>query len=406
MIIKKIVSYLFITSIVIGTCYVAYKKIIEEKPISPLFKVERPQKRTIKRTVSTSGVLELKNVLKVGSFQIGIVKDIYVQENERVKKGQLIAFIDTGKNRTEVEAAEHRVEKAKKEYEYQLLYFQRQEALYNAGQLSKDNYQKIKKEYEKSLEDVKVEEALLRKSTLDYESTKIKAPEDGVVIAVHATKGMVVSDVSNTILFEIAKDITCMRASLDIDESEVGHVKKGLKVNLIPNSFPEMKIKSTVSEISFVPKGNATQSNASADATLAYKAKVDVNNSNLCLRPGMIVNATIKIQKAKDVISIPGLAFYISSETIKKIAQKINFTCVELEKEKKQSLKSDENKIIKFVWIADGKNFIQKAATVGLTDNMYWEIKDGIAETDNVITDVEEPSEMDELYQKWFRGSL
>ena len=58
-------------------------------------------------------------MLKVGSFQIGIVKDIYVQENGKVHKGQLIAFIDTGKNRTEVEAAEHRVKKAKKELDYQ-----------------------------------------------------------------------------------------------------------------------------------------------------------------------------------------------------------------------------------------------------------------------------------------------
>ncbi len=58
------------------------------------------------------------------------------------------------------------------------------------------------------------------------------------------------------------------------------------------------------------------------------------------------------------------------------------------------------------MWTVDNKRFVQKQVTVGLSDNMFWQVLEGLSETDNVITDVEEPDDMEDVYKRWFRGSL
>ncbi len=402
---KKPIVILIVISVLATGGYFLYQK--TKTPTKQLFTIEKVQRRTIKHTIATSGVLEIKDVMKVGSFQVGTVKEIYVKENQTVKRNQILAFIDIGKNNTEVKEARHTLAQAQKEFEYQEKYFARQKVLYQSGQLAKDTYQKVYRDYSKALEDVKTKRATLDKNILLYESIKIKAPEDGLVIAVHATKGAVVSDVSNSVLFEIAQDITKMKATLDIDESEIGHIKQQQKTVLVPNSFPDMRIKSNINEVSFVPKLSTTLTTQAQDTTPSYKAIVDIDNSNRLFRPGMIANATISIAKAKNVISISNPTFYINPTFIQMAAQIMNFEYKPLaEQEQKKLRKADVSKIVKFVWIKEGNAFIQKAVTLGLTDNMYSEIKEGLAENQEIISDVEEPNEMDEIYKKWFRGSL
>jgi HlyD family secretion protein len=403
--IKKIII-LGITLALAGTISFFIVKAIKNKQNKQaLYKTENPQRRTIKHAISVSGLLEIKEIMKVGSIQSGFVKEIYVKENQTVKKGQLLAFIDTGKDDADVQAAQHRLEQAQKDLTYQKAYFPRQEALYKSGQLSRDNYQKAQRDFEKAQEDVLTNQALLLRATLEYDSTKVKAPDNGTVIAVYATKGMVANDVSNTILFEIAQDVTKMKATFDIDESEVGHIKPQQKVILTPNSFPDMRIKSFISEVSFTPKSGT--SSAADSASASYKAQANIDNSLKLLRPGMIVNAHIDIHKVKNVISVSGPTFYINPELVQKVAKKLNYQYVPIsEHEQKRLIKTQPEKIIKFVWILDNKQFIQKPITVGLSDNMFWEVTEGLAETDNIITDVEEPDEMEDLYKRWFRGSL
>ncbi len=385
--------------------FLIIKKIKTKPNKQSLYKTENPQRRTIKHTISVSGFLEIKEIMKVGSIQSGFVKEIYVKENQTVQKGQLLALIDTGKDDSDVQAAQHRLEQSQKDLTYQKAYFPRQEALYKSGQLSRDNYQKAQRDYEKAQEDVLTNKALLLRASLEFDSTKIKAPDNGTVIAVYATKGMVANDVSNTILFEIAQDVTKMKATFDIDESEIGHIKPQQKVILTPNSFPDMRIKSFIQEVSFTPKA---ASSAATDGTPAsYKAQADVDNSSKLLRPGMIVNAHINVHKVKNVISISGPTFYINPELVQTVAKKLNYQYVPIpDHEQKQLVKKQPEKIIKFVWTVDNKRFVQKQVTVGLSDNMFWQVLEGLSETDNVITDVEEPDDMEDVYKRWFRGSL
>lgn len=401
---KKLI---IIITLVIGAAALYWFGLTNRQPVQIYLKTELPTTKTIKHTISTSGVLELQNVMHIGSIQAGMVQDIFVTENQRVKKGQLLAIIDTAKNNTEVEANQHTLDRAKKELIYQKAYFERQKALYIAGQIAKDSYEKTVKEYDKAIEDVAIAKALLRKSTLEYESTYIKAPSDGIVVGVFATKGMVANDISNITLFDLAQDITKMKATLDIDESEIGHVKVDETVALTPNCYPDLHITGTITNVSFTPKSNnSTGASSSTDSSAQnFKATVEVDNSAMLLRPSMIVNATILVKKVRKVLSVNGMAFTINPKILKKIANKRHYTMQPIPAPQRHQLRK-ANRTTRFVWVLANEQLIQKAIVIGMTDNLYWEVLSGLNATDMIVVDTEEPNEMDAFYQQWFRGAL
>ena len=219
-----------------------------------LFKTEEITKKTIKQVVNVSGVLEIKDTMPIASIKDGTISDVRVKLNEHVKKGQVLAIVQTTVGNTEYQEALHDCEKAQREYEYQKAYFARQKELYNAGHLAKNTYENLRKTYQQAHDDYKKNQATLQKKNEDFNCTYIKAPTDGIVIAVDATRGKALSTYTTINLFEIARDIHDMQVTLEIDESDIGMVKKGQRVTLIPNAFPERKIKTTINEISYVPK--------------------------------------------------------------------------------------------------------------------------------------------------------
>ena len=203
------------------------------------------------------------------------------------------------------------------------------------------------------------------------------------------------------VLFELAQDISEMKAILDIDESEVGQVKVGQSIIIKINSYPELLIKSKINDVSFIPKNGVNNGGA------FYKATAILSNESRILRPGMRLNGLIKIAKAENVPSINGLAFQINSEILGKIAKQLKFEFKPLdEKIKKDFKKAHLDKGVRTVWVAENKAFVQKLILVGLNDETHWQIIEGLKENEQVLIDIQEPNIMDNEYGKLFHGSL
>ncbi len=381
-----------------------YKKLTQKAPALSLYKTEQPQKRTIKHEINTSGILEIQNTMKIGSQLAGIVKEVLVKENQHVKKGTVLALIETGKEDKDIKFAEQNLNKTEREFLYQESNFKRQQQLYLANQISKNTYERIKADFEKARADRNAQKVTLEKAILEYQYIKVRAPDDGIITAVNISKGTAVLNDFQYVIFEIAHDITQMKATLDIDESEIGYVKPGQKVKLTINSFPDQPIHATLSDISYTPKAPPGKN---GDSVQFYKATVTIANNDMRLRPGMMVNARITVEKNKDVTSISGLAFQINPEILELIAKKLNVTYKPLPSAEKKAFKiAHAGKKFRYVWTLADKAFTQKAVILGTTDNNHWQIIDGISENDNIINDIQEPNEMDKLYKAWFKGSL
>jgi len=401
----KKAKYSFVTrGIIIGVMIIlvlfGYRTYFK-KNTPHVFTTENPHKRTITQVVNVSGILAIKESFEVGSLQSGIVQEVLVKQNDHVKKDQLLCIIDTGKKDTEYREAQHLLDKAEQEYDYQKKFYHRQEQLYRSGQLSKNSFEEITKNYKKSHEDVKASQAVRDKKKMEYESTFIKSPTNGIVLAVEATRGMRTTDLANLKLFAIAHDPRCMEAVLEVDESDIGNIKEGMHVKFVTNSFPDRVIKGVIAQVSFTPKVT--------ESVTFYKAIINIDNSDLSLRPGMIVNAKIKTYKANNVLSISGLAFQIDEATVKAASKKMGVTCVPRnKKEEMKKIQTDKHDaIVKYVWVVHDKQIVQKPVIIGITDNSYWQIIEGLSESDNVLLDIEENTEViDDLYKKAAGGAF
>jgi len=394
----KILTYLLSFTSLLFIIFKIYQTFTIQ-PKQELFTVEKAEKRTINQDVTASGVLEIKETMKMGSLVPGIVKNVFVKENQIVKKGQPLIEIELIQEDTNLRKAEHELAKTLEDLKYQEEYYKRQEQLFKSGQLSKDTFQKITKDYEKVKQDVKLAQNEVKRQSIEIKSTIISAPDEGIVTSINTSKGSAVLNDFNNVLIEVAHDPTAMNAKLDIDESDIGQVKQEQQVELAVNAYPDFTYKSKIQTIGYAPKGE--------NNNLFYKASVDIDNSDNTLRPGMTINARIHIANAPEAISVNCQAFYLNPKSVKKVAMILGYSVREESEAKTKISKQnglDEN--IKFVWVAGNKEFIKKTVSIGITDNLYYEIKSGLNLHDQVLIDVVETDQMEEFYKKMFQGPL
>ena len=405
MYIKQFFIYFAFITVLCALIFYFYRTITNKPVTITLYKIECPEKRTIKHEIITGGILEIKNTMKLGSQLAGIIKDIFVKENQFVKKGAVLAIIETGKGDKDIRLAQQNLKKAEEDFRYQEANFNRQKQLFFANQLSKNNFEKIKSDYEKSRAERNVQIVTLEKARLEYTYTQIKAPDDGIVTAVNISRGTAVVNDFQYVIFEIVHNINEMIATIDIDESEIGYVKPGQRVKLTVNTFPDHAIYANIKDVSYTPKSPLGKNGS--EGVQFYKATIDIPNKDMRLRPGMMVNAKITIEKIKDALSISGLTFQINPETLKYIAHKLHMAYNPLSSQQKKGFKeAHQGKKARYVWTVNEKTFTQKTILVGTTDNNYWHIVDGINEHDKIVNDVQEQNEMDKLYKVWFKGAL
>lgn len=393
--------------IIILTCIAAgifaggsflYKKYSKKE--QKLFRTKKPERRDIKQIIHATGDLEVKGNIKIGSLVSGVVEKIFVDENEFVKKDQQLALIDNGKDDSLVIEARGRLQTAQAERDYFSAFFKRQQSLYESGQLSRDSFEKATRDYHKSLGTVESATGMLKFREIEFGNLHIVAPRDGVIVGVGITLGeRVMTDLDATVLFTMGEDITKMEANLEVDESDIGQIKKNQSVKFSVDTFMDRVFRGTISRISYSPtvkKGNKF-----------YKARVDVENDEHLLRPGMTINADIKVAKSKDALAVTHQVFQVDADILKMIAEKITYEFHPILKEKKKRLKHDGSQFqTKYIWIVKDKAFVEKAVKVDITDDIYFEVKSGLDVDDEMVIDIEESDDMEKVYKKWFSGAL
>ena len=384
--IGTVVAFLF--GIIILMRYAARQ---DAPPIQPLVVAEQCSTKTISHEIHASGTLSISNNMKIGTLVSGTIKEVYVEENTAVKKGQPLAEVDPGTNTVDYEKARSALAKAQQEYRYLKKNCDRMEALYLTQQLAQDTFEKLRKDTEKSNLDVAIAQAELLKQKTELENRIIKAPGDGIITSVTITKGESVlgSQIGATSLFELASDICAMQATLDIDESDIGSVKEGLPVSLCINTYPDTPLQSTIKSVSFSPRPTKD-----AVGNLFYKAVVAVNNTHKKFRPGMGLTASIRINKIADALCIKNFALEINESHLKAAAAAMHVIFSPMSKQDKKEFKKEHpHERTKFVWVCDGTSITEQGIVIGIIDETHVHVKSGLAAYDRVITNVREPLE-------------
>lgn len=387
---------LLIVGLVGATTYGSYKLLFPKKE-EVLYTTKKPFRKTITQIIRATGSLQPEDLLKIGSLVSGTLEKMYVKENAFVKKGQLLARVDDGYGDTQVRSTKAALAQSEAQLKYLKDHFARQKALHDDKFISDDDFEKVGKDLEQAVEQIKINKANLEYAETIFNKKKITAPEDGVIISRPCSEGEAVTNFGmGTVIFTLAKDIRKMEAKIEIDETNVGIVKIGMKTTLSYDTYLGKKFEGTISDLS----NNAIEKGG----TVSYNATVPVDNSSLLFRPGMTVNAEIVVNKKEKVLSVQGQQFTINPVIVEKIAKIKDYSYKPLSPEQKASARAEGD--WRTVWVERNKSFVEQPIKIGLSDGAFFEVLEGLSEDDQVISDTIEENAMDKLFKKFFTTGL
>ena len=306
---RHIITGIVITAVLTTgiICYTNSKKVkYQTKPI---------KRCTITEFVEASGTINPVNTVSVGSTVSGLIKEIYVDYNDVVKKGQILAQIDPAnfeatvqQNQAQINNAQANVAKLQAIADFDRQQYIRYKNLYAKNFVAKSELDEKYSTYKSDLAQISAAraqinqyQASLRTAMTNLGYTKIIAPVNGTIISREIDLGSpVAASFQAPELFTIAQDLTKMQIEVSVSEADIGNVQEGQDVTYTVDGYPNMNFKGKVTQVRLSP---TTESNV-----VTYTVIVDVNNEDLKLKPGMTANVSIITDKSENVLCAPNIA--------------------------------------------------------------------------------------------------
>ncbi len=265
--------------------------------------------------VTATGTLSAIVTVQVGSQVSGRVAALYADFNSVVKKGQLIAKIDPQlfeaalqQARANLVAAQGNIAKAKAQAVDAERQAQRSRALIERKLIAQADFDTAqansdaaKAQVEASAGAVEQARAALYQAEVNLAYTRIVSPTNGVVISRSVDVGQTVAaSFQAPTIFVIAEDLSKMQVDTSVAEADVGRLRDGMAATFTVDAYPSEKFRGTVRQIRNAPQ--------TVQNVVTYDAVIDVDNTDLRLRPGMTANVTFVYAQKDDVMRIPNAA--------------------------------------------------------------------------------------------------
>lgn len=264
-------------------------------------------KGSIVNTVTATGTLEAITSVVVGTQVSGIVEKLYVDFNSPVKKGQILAELDKTALRSSVQQSLATLDNAKAEMEYQASNYERSKALHEKNLIAQSDYDQAKYNYDRAKATLKNSQAQYDKALVQLGYATIYSPIEGVVMNRAVDEGQTVAASFNTPeIFTIAQDLTQMQVEADIDESDIGMISQGQRVEFDVDAYPEETFAGTVEQIRLSP--------VTTSGVVTYTVIINAPNPDQKLLPGMTANIIIYAEEKEDVLTIPYRAVKFTPE--------------------------------------------------------------------------------------------
>ncbi|MCH8863595.1 MAG: efflux RND transporter periplasmic adaptor subunit [Proteobacteria bacterium] len=284
----------------------------------------------IRSVVTATGAVRPLVVVEIGSQLSGQIAELYVDYNDPVSQGQLIARIDPQTFETRVRQSEAdvavamaniaerkagvlRVEndlgKAERDLERIDALAARgnaSDATLDAAQTAVDNAKtdlaSAKAQLQNAEATVLQRQAGLEQARIDLGRTEIRSPVDGIVIERSVDIGQIVAaSLSAPVLFQIAQDLSQIQVEASVDEADIGSVKAGDPVIFNVDAHPDIQFSG---EIDIVRLAAIELQNV-----VTYTVVVSAQNPDRRLLPGMTANVEITTGEREDVIRVNNSVF-------------------------------------------------------------------------------------------------
>ena len=339
-------------------------------------------------TVSASGTLAPTKSVDVGSELSGTLESVLVQENEQVKKGQLLAQLDISKLKDQVVKSQAAVAAAEASVAQAVatvaearasLSRMRQVAELSGGKVPAKTELETA---EATLLRAQANEASARatvtqaRATLKSDETNIakatiRSPVDGVVLTRKVEPGQtVVAAMTTPVLFSLAEDLTQMELQVKVDEADVGSVQVGQQASFTVSAWSGRKFPAQIQRVGI---GATT-----TDNVVTYKTVLKVANNDLALRPGMTATAEIITASRDKALLVPNAALRFTPPQAAGGDQRSFLSrLMPGPPREPQKKRKDNGAAATQVWVLQEGQPVAVAVTPGVSNGRYTEILGG-----------------------------
>lgn len=292
-------------------------------------------------SVTATGNLEPRNQVDIGSELSGTIRTLSVDVNDEVKAGQVLAVLDTTRLSAQVLQAESSLASA----EARVLQSEASEKEARANLARLHKVRELSNNKLPSQQDLDVAEAAVARAAgetaaaraavaqaranleavrTDLSKTEIRSPINGVVLVRSVELGQTVAaSLQAPVLFTLAEDLKKMELHVAVDEADVGSVAIGQQATFTVDAFPNRQFAAHITQVHFASSNtksstSSTSSAGSATSTgvVTYETVLEVDNSELLLRPGMTATAEIVTTNIEDAVLVPNAALRFTPQGV------------------------------------------------------------------------------------------
>jgi HlyD family secretion protein len=294
----RIVTAALAVSILTGALWVRHRA---DAGTTPSYRLAAVTKGDVRSTVSATGALSAVRTVEVGTQVSGQIAALYVDFNDHVKKGQLIARIDPVLQQQAVADAQAGLARSEAVVTQTQLEYERSKKLHDQQIATDAEFNVAQSNYAQAKAGLSSAKISLQRAKQNLAYTNIYSPIDGVVQERTMDVGQTVAaSFSAPKLFVIAEDLSRMQILASVDESDIGKIDAGQPVTFTVQSLPDRAFEGSVEQVRL----NSTNVNN----VVSYTVVVSVPNPDGKLLPGMTASVKFVTANAHDVLTVPSTA--------------------------------------------------------------------------------------------------
>lgn len=271
-------------AILLAGSYGGYRYYQSTQQTESAVKLGRVTKGDLAETVSATGALSALDNVDISSKITGRIVDVLVKENQHVNAGDVLVRLDDTALRATLKQMEAKLVNAQ-------LNYKRDQELLSSGAISQATF-------DATYADYLVAKSVYDKAVSDVDDTVITTPISGYIIGKPTPVGQTISSGISTpqVIMSVAT-LDNMEIETLVDESDIGRIQEGQKVNFTVDAFPDETFTGVVRLLS---KKAVTENNV-----IYYNVYVTVDNAKGKLLPTMTARAEFIIEEANNVTMVP-----------------------------------------------------------------------------------------------------
>ena len=341
--------------------------------------------RTITSVITATGTINPVTQVNVGTEVSGRIERIYKDFNDTVRRGDLLAKLDTTTLEMALEDARIELRKQQLTTNENLIELNWAKELHEQNMIAQFELQRAQFSYGISVENTERANFAVQRAETNLANAFIHSPIDGVIVSRAVDEGQTVAASLNApTLFVIANNLDEMQIETQVDETDIGRVASGQGVRFTIDAYPDINFIGEVRQVRLNP---IVESNV-----VTYKVIITFSNPEKLVMPGMSANVEIIINQIHNVLAIQerALQFRPSKEIWESFGLKWDDSLVASARGRLRQPVGSEQPTWQ-VWILQDGMPTQVSITTGISDGNFIQVLSGLEQGQEVITGVNQP---------------